>query len=65
MAWVVIGESFPLRTRAKQASIATAGNWLGNCELLTFRDIGTTQIMCHTILCTVMIRQRTRPHTIY
>ncbi|SPN99733.1 related to sugar transporter [Cephalotrichum gorgonifer] len=30
MAWVVIAESFPLRTRAKQASIATAGNWLGN-----------------------------------
>lgn len=29
-AWVVIGESFPLRTRAKQASLATAGNWLGN-----------------------------------
>lgn len=34
MAWVVIGESFPLRTRAKQASIATAGNWLGNCKFL-------------------------------
>lgn len=33
MAWVVIGETFPLRTRAKQASIATAGNWLGNCKL--------------------------------
>lgn len=33
MAWVVIGETFPLRTRAKQASLATAGNWLGNCEL--------------------------------
>lgn len=32
MAWVVIGETFPLRTRAKQASIATAGNWLGNCK---------------------------------
>lgn len=31
MAWVVIGESFPLRTRAKQASLATACNWLGNC----------------------------------
>lgn len=31
MAWVVIGETFPLRTRAKQASLATAGNWLGNC----------------------------------
>lgn len=30
MAWVVIGETFPLRTRARQASIATAGNWLGN-----------------------------------
>lgn len=30
MAWVVIGETFPLRTRAKQASLATAGNWLGN-----------------------------------
>ena len=27
---MVIGESFPLRTRAKQASLATAGNWLGN-----------------------------------
>lgn len=33
MAWVVIGETFPLRTRAKQAAIATAGNWLGNCKL--------------------------------
>lgn len=32
MAWVVIGETFPLRTRAKQASLATAGNWLGNCK---------------------------------
>ncbi|QPH18270.1 hypothetical protein C2857_003274 [Epichloe festucae Fl1] len=30
MAWVVIGETFPLRTRSKQASLATAGNWLGN-----------------------------------
>lgn len=29
-AWVVIGETFPLRTRAKQASLATASNWLGN-----------------------------------
>lgn len=35
MAWVVIGETFPLRTRAKQASLATAGNWLGNCESLS------------------------------
>ncbi|KAH7312476.1 general substrate transporter [Stachybotrys elegans] len=30
MAWVVTGETFPLRTRAKQASLATAANWLGN-----------------------------------
>ncbi|KFA55250.1 hypothetical protein S40293_04955 [Stachybotrys chartarum IBT 40293] len=30
IAWVVIGETFPVRTRAKQASLATAGNWLGN-----------------------------------
>ncbi|KAI7162487.1 general substrate transporter [Hortaea werneckii] len=29
-AWAVIGETFPLRTRAKQASVATASNWLGN-----------------------------------
>ncbi|KAF4340961.1 low-affinity hexose transporter HXT3 [Fusarium beomiforme] len=29
-AWVVIGETFPLRTRAKQAALATSGNWLGN-----------------------------------
>jgi len=28
-AWVVIGETFPLRTRARQASLATAGNWFG------------------------------------
>ncbi|CAE7177224.1 hypothetical protein P3342_001835 [Pyrenophora teres f. teres] len=28
--WVIIGESFPIRTRAKQASLATAFNWLGN-----------------------------------
>lgn len=35
LAWVVVGETFPLRTRAKQASLATAGNWLGNF-LLSF-----------------------------
>lgn len=32
ICWVVIGETFPLRTRAKQASLATATNWLGNCK---------------------------------
>ncbi|PHH59263.1 hypothetical protein CDD81_3520 [Ophiocordyceps australis] len=30
MVWVVIGETFPLRLRAKQAALATAGNWFGN-----------------------------------
>lgn len=38
MAWVVIGETFPLRTRAKQASLATAGNWLGNCKFIIRLD---------------------------
>lgn len=33
LGWVVVGELFPLRTRAKQASLATASNWLGNCKL--------------------------------
>ena len=32
IAWVVIGETFPLRTRAKQMALATAANWLGNCK---------------------------------
>lgn len=26
--WILTGETFPLRTRAKQASLATASNWL-------------------------------------
>jgi SP family sugar:H+ symporter-like MFS transporter len=39
IAWVVIGETFPLRTRAKQASIATAGNWLGNCKPSSFSSL--------------------------
>lgn len=30
MCWVIIGETFPVRTRAKQAALATAFNWLGN-----------------------------------
>ncbi|CAM9014175.1 unnamed protein product [Wickerhamomyces anomalus] len=29
-AWVVIGEIFPLRTRAKSIAISTASNWLWN-----------------------------------
>lgn len=34
MCWVVVAETFPLRTRAKQASLATAANWGGNCKSL-------------------------------
>ena len=32
-AWAVIGETYPLRTRAKQASVATASNWLGTYHI--------------------------------
>ncbi|KAG5937825.1 hypothetical protein E4U60_001703 [Claviceps pazoutovae] len=43
-AWVVIGESFPLRTRSKQASLATAGNWLGNFMIGFLTPIATKGI---------------------
>jgi hypothetical protein len=26
--WILTGESFPMRTRAKQAALATASNWM-------------------------------------
>lgn len=44
MAWVVIGESFTLRTRAKQASLATAGNWLGNFMISFLTPLATDGI---------------------
>ncbi|KFH48801.1 High-affinity fructose transporter-like protein [Hapsidospora chrysogenum ATCC 11550] len=44
MAWVVIGETFPLRTRAKQASLSTAGNWLGNFLIGFLTPIATSGI---------------------
>lgn len=44
MAWVVIGESFPVRTRAKQASFATAGNWLGNFMISFLTPLATSGI---------------------
>ena len=46
MAWVVTGEIFPLRTRAKQASLATAGNWLGNCKHKHGPYIGSRWMIC-------------------
>ncbi|KAH7242129.1 general substrate transporter [Fusarium tricinctum] len=43
LGWVVVGEVFPLRTRAKQAALATASNWLANfliSFLTPFADAG-------------------------
>ena len=34
--WVLIGETFPTRTRAKQGALATASNWLWNFLLALF-----------------------------
>ncbi|GJN80187.1 hexose transporter hxt1 [Purpureocillium lilacinum] len=44
MAWVVIGETFPMRTREKQASLATAGNWLGNFMIGFLTPLATEKI---------------------
>ncbi|KAI7909977.1 high-affinity glucose transporter ght2 [Pyricularia oryzae] len=44
ICWVVIGETFPLRTRAKQASLSTAGNWLGNFMISFLTPIATDGI---------------------
>lgn len=43
-AWVIIGESFSLRTRAKQASLATASNWLANWMVAFFSPIANSGI---------------------
>ncbi|EGN97272.1 hypothetical protein SERLA73DRAFT_183939 [Serpula lacrymans var. lacrymans S7.3] len=34
--WILIGETFPTRTRAKQGSISTAANWLWNFLIAFF-----------------------------
>ncbi|PCH34606.1 general substrate transporter [Wolfiporia cocos MD-104 SS10] len=34
--WILVGETFPTRTRAKQAALATASNWLWNFLLAFF-----------------------------
>lgn len=46
IAWVVIGETFPLRTRAKQASIATASNWFGNCKSASLSILYINLLTC-------------------
>ncbi|CAI4210786.1 unnamed protein product [Parascedosporium putredinis] len=44
ICWVVIGETFPLRTRSKQASLATAFNWLGNFMISFLTPLATDGI---------------------
>ncbi|KIY74122.1 general substrate transporter [Cylindrobasidium torrendii FP15055 ss-10] len=43
-AWVIIGETFPMRTRAKQSALATASNWLWNFLLAFFTPFITKGI---------------------
>lgn len=50
MAWVVIGETFPLRTRSKQASLATAANWLGNCKPQSPLDVNADRTLSYDLL---------------
>jgi SP family sugar:H+ symporter-like MFS transporter len=40
--WILIGETFPARTRAKQGALATASNWLWNFLLAFFTPFITS-----------------------
>lgn len=42
--WILIGETFPTRTRAKQGALATASNWLWNFLLAFFTPFITAEI---------------------
>jgi len=42
--WILIGETFPTRTRAKQAALSTASNWLWNFLLAFFTPFITSAI---------------------
>ena len=42
--WILVGETFPTRTRAKQAAIATASNWLWNFLIAFFTPFITSSI---------------------
>ncbi|EIN04111.1 general substrate transporter [Punctularia strigosozonata HHB-11173 SS5] len=42
--WIIIGETFPTSTRAKQAALATAANWLWNFLLAFFTPFITRDI---------------------
>ena len=39
--WILIGETFPTRTRAKQGALSTASNWYAN-RTRAFRSMGLT-----------------------
>lgn len=42
--WILVGETFPTRTRAKQAALATASNWLWNFLIAFFTPFITRAI---------------------
>ena len=42
--WILIGETFPTRTRAKQGALATASNWVWNFLIAFFTPLITRQI---------------------
>ncbi|KAG8744530.1 hexose transporter hxt1 [Ceratobasidium sp. 414] len=42
--WILIGETFPTRTRAKQGALATASNWIWNFLIAFFTPLITGRI---------------------
>ncbi|KAG9095575.1 hexose transporter hxt1, partial [Ceratobasidium sp. 370] len=42
--WILIGETFPTRTRAKQGALATASNWIWNFLIAFFTPLITRRI---------------------
>ena len=42
--WILVGETFPTQTRAKQGALATASNWLWNFLLAFFTPFITKAI---------------------
>ncbi|KAB5588785.1 High-affinity glucose transporter ght2 [Ceratobasidium theobromae] len=42
--WILIGETFPTRTRAKQGALATASNWIWNFLIAFFTPLITRKI---------------------
>ena len=65
-AWVVTGEIFPLKVRAKSLSMTTASNWLLNWAIGTFVHVHrgnlsrTTDIFPHSIRNAIPCRLRSR-----